>query len=407
MRKIIAIALLYLRTTYTSTGTLLFTIAMPLIFTFVFSIAMQGMAGEPGPDIWQLLIVDEDGSELSASLIARLEENPILDVVLTDKTTALVEVGDDSAPAFLLIPSGFGTRAFQQDTVDLTLYESAESVMRAQIIREAINSAGAEVGGSLAVADLSLRVAEEIKLIDASDEDGKQDYKEDAFNAAQSAWQTREVISIQFTEATRLEEEAEIPIGAAQSSPGMLVMYALFFAFGGGTTLLVERDEGTLRRLLVMPLSKGQIMGGKLLGIYLGALIQMTIMVVFGMLVFDLQWGQSPAGLVAMLLAFGFASTALGVMVAALSKTPAQANAAGTVVVMALASLGGAWWPIEIVPIWMQNLALVLPTGWAMRGFQDLLVRGLGWQAIAPSAMVLLAFGIVFLGVGVWRFRYE
>ncbi|MBT3322493.1 MAG: ABC transporter permease [Anaerolineae bacterium] len=390
MRKIISIAFLYLRTTYTSIGTLLFTIAMPIIFTFVLALTMKGMAGEPTPEAWQLLIANEDKSNLSASLIMHLEENPILDVEIAEKNSTLADVESGDALALLLIPSGFETNAFQHDATDLTLYQSADSIARAQILEEAVKSASAEIGGSLAIADLSLRVAEEIALINKSDEDGKQDYKEEAFEAAQSAWQTDEIINLQFTEATRLENGDDIPVGATQSSPGMLVMYALFFSFGGGATLLVERDEGTLRRLLVMPLSKSAIMGGKLLGIYLGALIQMTIMILFGILAFDLQWGQSPVGLIMMLLSYGFASTALGIMVAALSKSVAQANAAGTIVVMALASLGGAWWPIEIVPIWMQNLALMLPTGWAMHGFQDLLLRGLGLEAILPTAAILL-----------------
>ena len=404
MQKIFSIALLYLRTTYASISTLLTVIAMPIIFTFVLALAMKGMGDAPTPDQWQLIVVDEDKSELSTAFIARLEKDSILSLKMMDESAALTAVESGDALAALLIPSGFETRAFQLDTVGLTLYQSADSIAHAQIIQEAVKSASAEVGGSLTVADLSLRVAEKIALID---EDGKQIYKQDAFEAAQSAWQTREMISIRFTEATRLENTDFIPLGASQSSPGILVMYALFFSFGGGATLLVERDEGTLRRLLVMPLSKTAIMGGKLLGIYLGALIQMTIMILFGMLAFDLKWGQSPAGLIAMLLSYGFASTALGIMVAALSKTVAQANAAGTIVVMALASLGGAWWPIEIVPMWMQNLALALPTGWAMRGFQDLLVRGLGLNAILSTAGILMAFGVVFLGIGIWRFRYE
>ncbi len=403
MRKILSIATLYLRTTYSSRSTLLLTIAMPLIFTFVMAIAMKGMADDPTPDQWRLLIADEDKSELSSALIARLEKDPILKIEMMDEASAFADVENGDALAFLLIPSGFETRAFQLETVKLTLYQNADSITRAQIIQEAVKSASAEIGGSLAVADLSQRVAEEIELIKADDED----YQKEAFDLAQNAWQGDDLIEVQFTQATRLKNDDEIPVDARQSSPGMLVMYALFFAFGGGATLLVEREEGTLRRLLVMPLSKSAIMGGKLLGIYIGALIQMSIMVLFGILAFGLQWGDSPAGIIAMLLSYGFASTALGIMVAALSKTVAQANAAGTIVVMALASLGGAWWPIEITPTWMQNLALALPTGWAMRGFQDLLVRGLGFEAILPTAGILMAFGVVFLGIGVWRFRYE
>lgn len=74
---------------------------------------------------------------------------------------------------------------------------------------------------------------------------------------------------------------------------------------------------------------------------------------------------------------------------------------------MALAPLGGAWWPIEITPDWMQKLSLALPTGWAMRGFHDIITRGLDSSAILLEAGVLVGFGLLFLVVGIWRFRYD
>ena len=407
-RKIISIAALYLRTTYTSRATLIFAIAMPLVFTLVLGLAMGGMAPDDAPDAYPLLIVDEDQSDLSMSFIKKLDANPILDLQMTDKESALAAVENDEALAALLIPSGFETRAFQPDSVKLTFFQSADSIMRAQILQEAVNAASAEIAGSLAVADLSLRIGEQVMLIDEEDEAASQAYKREAFSAAESVWDTNELLRVQSQEVTRLEvNENIIPLGSNQSSPGMLVMFALFFSFGGCATLLVERDEGTLRRLLVMPLGKSALLGGKLLGVFLGALLQMTIMILFGTFVLGLAWGQSPLALAVILLSYAFASTALGLMVAALVKSAAQADAAGTIIVMALASLGGAWWPIEIVPAWMQKIALTLPTGWAMRGFQDIIVRGLGLQEILLEAVVLIGFGLLFLSVGIWRFRYE
>jgi ABC-2 type transport system permease protein len=170
---------------------------------------------------------------------------------------------------------------------------------------------------------------------------------------------------------------------------------------------LVEREEGTLRRLLVMPMGRGVVLTGKLLGVFFGALLQMLIMILFGAFVLGLEWGRSPLALALMLVAYAFASTTLGLLVASLAKTVAQADSAGMIIVMVLASLGGTWWPIEIVPVWMQKVAFLLPTGWAMRGFQDIIVRGLNAQAILLEASVLLGFGAVFLVAGILCFRYE
>jgi ABC-2 type transport system permease protein len=94
-------------------------------------------------------------------------------------------------------------------------------------------------------------------------------------------------------------------------------------------------------------------------------------------------------------------------LLAALARTYAQIDALSMLIIMPLAALGGAMWPIEITPPFMQSIALFLPTGWAMRGFHDIITRGLGLQEVLLEAGVLVAFGVVFLAIGVWRFRYE
>ena len=405
--KLLTIALLYLKTTYTSRSTFLFSILMPLLFTFVLGQAMEGLGPEDAPASWPLPVVDEDGSPWSANLIARLEADPLLEVQISPRETAREAVEAGEAPAALTIPAGFGDALQRGDSVTLTFRQNPEQISTAQLLQESVAAATAELSASLAVADFSLRVADQVGVTSAVGDSARAAYRQQAFERAETAWAAGAPVVVAAQPVTRLESGPDIPIGASQSSPGMLVMYALFFTFGGGASLLVERDEGTLRRLLVMPVGKGTILGGKLAGIFLGALVQMAIMVLAGQFAFGVNWGQAPLALAAMLLAYGFAGTALGLMVAALARTVAQANAAGTISIMALASLGGAWWPIEIVPAWMQTLAKALPTYWGMQGFHDIVTRGLGVQAVLPEVGVLLGFGMLFLGVGVWRFRYE
>jgi ABC-2 type transport system permease protein len=407
LRKIISIATLFLKTTYSSRSTMMFTIAMPLIFTFVIGQAMKGMGSDAPSEQWPLLVVDEDFSDLSANFIARLSANDLLDIQMSDIESALLDVESNNALAVLVIPSGFESDALQAVPVELSFYQSAEAMTRAQMLLEAVHAASTELAGSLAATELSMRVADQVGLFNGASLDAQQTYSDEAFLAAESEWYGNSLIVIETEQVTRFEDRPTIPLGTTQTSPGMLVMYALFFTFGGGATLLVERDEGTLRRLLVMPLNKSTLITGKLLGIYSGALIQMAIMIVFGQYLFGVNWGQSLPALILLLLAYGFTSTALGLMVAALVKTAAQANAAGTISIMALASLGGAWWPIEITPDWMQQLSLAFPTGWAMRGFHDIITRGLDLSAIMLEVGVLISFGLLFLAVGIWRFRYE
>jgi ABC-2 type transport system permease protein len=77
------------------------------------------------------------------------------------------------------------------------------------------------------------------------------------------------------------------------------------------------------------------------------------------------------------------------------------------ILMYSIAALGGAWWPSEIMPAWMQGVAKAVPTYWAMQGFSNIITRGLGLQAVLPQAAALVVFGGLFLVVGVRRFRYE
>ena len=74
---------------------------------------------------------------------------------------------------------------------------------------------------------------------------------------------------------------------------------------------------------------------------------------------------------------------------------------------MLMAALGGAWWPLEITPSAYQPPVIVLPTTWAMQGFNDVIVRGLGVSEVLPEAGMLLLFALVFFTVGLWRLKLE
>jgi linearmycin/streptolysin S transport system permease protein len=66
-----------------------------------------------------------------------------------------------------------------------------------------------------------------------------------------------------------------------------------------------------------------------------------------------------------------------------------------------MAAVGGCWWPIDFEPQWMQRAALAVPTTWAMRAFNDLMIRGLSASsALVPSA-VNLGFGFLYMIVGI------
>jgi ABC-2 type transport system permease protein len=136
-------------------------------------------------------------------------------------------------------------------------------------------------------------------------------------------------------------------------------------------------------------------------------LFEAVIMVGMGAFLFRVPWGDDPLGVVLILTTFGLATTGLGVMISTLARTRGQVSALTAVLATALSMLGGSYWPLDIVGPTMRTIALLTPTGWAMTGLTNIVVRSQGpVQAVLPSS-VLLGMAALFLAVGISRLRLE
>jgi ABC-2 type transport system permease protein len=136
-------------------------------------------------------------------------------------------------------------------------------------------------------------------------------------------------------------------------------------------------------------------------------ILEAAIMIGFGVLVFHVPWGDDPLGVVMIISSFALTATGLGVMISTLARTRGQISAVTAVLATAMSMLGGAYWPLDIVGPTMRTIALLTPTGWAMTGLTNVVVRYQGtMQAVLPSA-VLLGMAALFLAVGVARLKLE
>ena len=407
MRKVWEIAWLYLYQTYKDRSTLLYGFALPIIFTAVIGVGISGFSSQ-GEAVWRLDVVDFDQSEQSTQLTERLGADPILEVEGADAAAAAEELAGGDAAATLTLPAGLSERLLAGERLSLEFRLNLEEPASAQVVEQAVQAALNEVSSVIDIAETSQRVADRLGLFEAAGAPHREDYYQAALDAGGRAWQTGAPISVEASQLTRREDTAQnIPIGFAQTSPGIGVMFTMFFIAYGGAALLLEREQGTLRRLLTMPVSKTAILAGKVLGVFIAGAIQFTVMVLAGIFLFGVDWGGQPVALAVMIVAFVLCITCFSMLLAALARSYAQIDALSTLIILPLSALGGAMWPIEIVPPWLQQVALFLPTGWAMRGFHDIITRGLGLQDVLAEAGVLLAFGVAFLAIGVWRFRYE
>jgi ABC-type multidrug transport system permease subunit len=186
--------------------------------------------------------------------------------------------------------------------------------------------------------------------------------------------------------------------------PQFTVMFAFFLVLTVGWLFVAERTHGTLVRLRAAPLSRGQVLLGKLLPCLLVSLVQGVVLLLAGRLVFGMSWGAEPWLLLPVVACTSAAAVGLAMLVASAAKTETQVAVYGTLLVLVLGGVSGSLMPRELMPEAMKRASQVTPHAWALDAYSQLLgspTPDVG--VVATSCGVLLGFGAAFLAVAWWR----
>ncbi len=191
-----------------------------------------------------------------------------------------------------------------------------------------------------------------------------------------------------------------------QTVPGYAVFFALFGLNAVAATILQEKEDGTFRRLLIAPIQKYSLLGGKVLAQFILTLLQLAVLFTIGNLVFHLDVASWPA-LILLLIGTSFATTGLGILLVSVVKTRRQLNPIVTLVTLITAAIGGAWWPLFLEPTWMQQIAKIGITAWAMEGLNAIMIYGKGFESAVPDIIGLLGYGVICFLIALRFFRFQ
>jgi len=201
----------------------------------------------------------------------------------------------------------------------------------------------------------------------------------------------------------------------ATAVPGMSVLFVFLAASVVAKNIFEERKIGSLRRLLSAPLTRSDLLLGKMLPIWLLSLVQIVVIFVFGALAIPLLGmgkltiGQHPLAWALASMVIALCSTSLGIMISSLAKSEAQIGGLSNALLWVAGFLGGALIPtflIQQTPM-LNVLSRLVPQSWATQAYYDVIARGAGVVDILPSLGMLLLFSAVFFFIGVRRFRFE
>jgi ABC-2 type transport system permease protein len=422
MRAILAMTLNDLRIFYSRPGNWVGLVLLPVLFTVGLGFAFGGVSG---PETLRVDVIDNDYSVYSQRLLDDLVAgNETLLLCRLDLSVsqndmdrcdmagmpltlqaAQERVRSGNSDALIVIPSGYSAAVASLVAAKIDFYSSTPPNSPDPVL-QTLNAVLQRVNS----AALTARVADEV-LTRVGEQSGTSNLI-DPWRAdfVRAIYAKTETLLVQRPSAVRYEAvggdaQSGVAQGFAQSVPGVGSMYVMFTVLGGMVAIQRERQRWTLQRLGVFPLTRGQILGGKILTYFTLGMLQYLVVFTVGLLV-GLNFGPNPPLLFGVMAAFVLCCTALTFAVAPILQSEGQANVVTQLFSLIFASLGGAWWPLEIVPEFMQRIGHLTPVAWAMDAFRDLLYYGGGLLDIAPELGVLLGAAAVLFGVGIWRFRY-
>jgi ABC-2 type transport system permease protein len=195
--------------------------------------------------------------------------------------------------------------------------------------------------------------------------------------------------------------------GYAHAFAGMVVQFVLFLGIDVGIGLLQQRQRGLWKRFRAAPLSRGVLLGSRAASAAILAFVVVQANFLFARLVFGVRVEGSMLGFLGVSAAFAIMTAGLGMLVAAVGKTPEATRGLSILVTLIVVMLGGAWIPMFLFPQWLQKLTVVAPTRWAMQGLEAMTWRGLGLEAALAPIAALLLFAALFGALAVVRFRWE
>ncbi len=366
-----------------------FIIVLPIMFTLIIGSSNNVSSSDPIP----VAILDEDNGIYSQYIIDAIEEDSEFYLTFVNLERGKEMVRNAEVAAFIHIPKGFEERVEAGENTKIMFYPSNRQISPL-MVEKLVDKRVLELNNSSRISR---------SIISVFNLDTAYGLKDEIIKGFRSV-----PVEIDFTWSNPDTNGTLIPTGMNQSSPGIAVMFTLMtVVMSGASTILIERDNGTLARLLTTPITKGKIVFGKTLGVFLVGITQMLILIIFGQVVLGVKWGNDMVATILLTLAFVFSATGLAMSLASISKNANQLGVVGNIIIIVLSMLGGAYWPVDMLSPKMQLVAKFVPTGWAINGYNDLIARGMSLGDVWLNILVLFLFGLAFILFGIKRLKLE
>ena len=395
-------------------GQIILMFVLPMIFIVATAAAMSASTSASQRAIDVPVVNLDTGGESSRALIDMLNAGRGIKTVDTTEAQAQVDLEEKKINLALYIPAGFSAGVQAGQVAQLRLVRgpgaSDSEITTVRLVVEGV------------AADLSLQTQLLSGLTQMGAMMGDAPAENQAFTAerveAQAKSQYERALTAPLLAVeTRLPELVTRGREEFDASTFGMAGFAVLFAFLGAQmtaqSIFEEKKLGTFRRLQASPLSKAQVLLGKMAPNFVLALVQVAV--IFAVSTFLLpaanlgapSLGNDPLGLVVVTVMVALCSTGLGVLLASLARTESQVGGITSVVLWLAGMVGGAFIPAFLLGDFLNAVGKVVPHYWALQAYTNLMVRGQGLVDVLPQVGILAGFTALFFAVGLLKFRFD
>ncbi|MBL8102169.1 MAG: ABC transporter permease [Anaerolineales bacterium] len=397
--RIFDLALKDLSQMFRDKRSLLFLVVMPIVFTFFMGFAYKNVGGDPNVDnrLPLAVINPEPDAVLNKALVTRLESSDSIRIESMNEMDAMDTFHKGGVAGVLIIPSGFSDQVSAGNEAQLTLIAdptSASGQSLYQLLRVPISQL-------MSAVEISRETTDILGKADSSAEQSA------AFDLAWDKWTQASKISLVKMEQAVAEESSDWTGGNPynQSSPGILVQFAIFGLVTSAQILVQEKKTRTLQRLITTAMKPWEIVAGHMLAMFTVTFLQTAMLVVFGQWVLSVDYLREPIGVLLVAVTLGLWVSSMGLLIGVIAMDEQQVILYSMIAMFLFSAMGGTWFPLETTGGAFAAIGKVMPSTWAMTGLQNILIRGLGIESVWMAVGLLAAYALFFFVLAVWRFK--
>jgi len=408
MKKLFLIGLKDLKLMFRDRAALTFMLLAPFLLTIGMGFVTGRFSGNSGglSDI-PVVIVNLDKEQLGDALADVFSSEDLADLMeptaSSDPQAARRLIDEDKAAAAVIIPKGFtqsiipaeGTTLdenyIQPEPVKIEVYANPSRPTSAGVVKAIVDEFISRIEEGRTSGMTSIAQLMQAGFLNS------QNAESEARALFENVDQSQ---SVAITLKTDKEGAQAVEFDLlAYFAPGMALMFLMYTVSYGGRSILAERAQGTLPRLLTSPTSTAQFLGGKVLGVFFMGVAQVGILILASAMFFQVQWGD-PLGTIALILAAVFAATGWGMVITAFARSPAQVGSIGSALMLIFGILGGSFISLDQLPVWIQTVSKITPNAWGLDGFTTLALGGT-LKNLGEPITALLIMGTVLFGISV------